>query len=468
MASSRSGRRRLRRHAARRSDRRAGGAAADLARGDRASARRPSPTAWPRRPAPVRRHPRGGRRVRRRAGLARAARSRVTGRHPEGHLRYLIDLCGGARHGLDERRARSWRAASPTGGRTRGAGCSWPAGAALAVYILLDQGVSNGVDDGASRSARSSSARCSPSSMPMAIALMAMPALFIVERVGLGGSDLSVSDVALAAAFGTAVLLGKRPYSRPLRATALAQPLVPVRDAVHGHRQPLHSEHGRVVPRVAAHLRRARRRMGSGRARATRGCALTLIVGAACVIAVGTIVTASSSTLRGNFGAVYPAWPFGDAQELRRHGDGVRGGRRLRQSRLGRAGRGAGRGRCFWLLIVAILMTQSRQALIGLMVAIVWSSVAAAVHGRSRLVLLLLIPAVWLDRDDGDRPDRVAEPVQLRLPARRLVRARSTRTGGHSPIFGHGLRYWYNDPTVPYQPPAGRTRRWWPRPGCSA
>ena len=45
-------------------------------------------------------------------------------------------------------------------------------------------------------------------STPLAIALFAMPGLLIVQRIGLGGGDLSVSDVALAAAFGTAVLLG--------------------------------------------------------------------------------------------------------------------------------------------------------------------------------------------------------------------------------------------------------------------
>ena len=44
-------------------------------------------------------------------------------------------------------------------------------------------------------------------SKPLAIALMAMPALFIAQRAGFGGGDVSASDVALAAAFGTAVLL---------------------------------------------------------------------------------------------------------------------------------------------------------------------------------------------------------------------------------------------------------------------
>ena len=54
-------------------------------------------------------------------------------------------------------------------------------------------------------------------STPLAIALFAMPGLLISQRIGLGGGDLSVSDAALAAAFGTALLLGRRPYSKPLR-----------------------------------------------------------------------------------------------------------------------------------------------------------------------------------------------------------------------------------------------------------
>ena len=109
------------------------------------------------------------------------------------------------------------------------------------------------------------------SSKPMAIALMAMPALFVVQRVGLGGSELSVSDVVLAAAFGTAVLLGTRPVQPTDAAAALAEPLLPVHDAVHGHREPLRREHGRVVPRLASRLGRAGRRLGAGPRRATRG-----------------------------------------------------------------------------------------------------------------------------------------------------------------------------------------------------
>src|SRR5687768_13139763 len=90
-------------------------------------------------------------------------------------------------------------------------------GTVLGAYFLLDRGVQNGVLTAAVIGVLVIGTVLS-FSKPMAIALMAMPVLFISERLGLGGSGLSASDVALAAAFGTALLLGERPYSRPLRA----------------------------------------------------------------------------------------------------------------------------------------------------------------------------------------------------------------------------------------------------------
>src|SRR5215207_9405426 len=84
------------------------------------------------------------------------------------------------------------------------------AGSAVAVYFLLERGTGNSILT-ASALALLAIGAVLTSSKPLAIALMAMPALFIVQRIGLGGGDLSVSDVALAAALGTAVLLGQRP-----------------------------------------------------------------------------------------------------------------------------------------------------------------------------------------------------------------------------------------------------------------
>ena len=89
-------------------------------------------------------------------------------------------------------------------------------GAVATTYLVLDRGVQNGAMTAAVIGAFVVAAALT-GSKPLAIALFAMPGLLIAQRVGLGGGDLSVSDAALAAAFGTAVLLGKRPYSAPLR-----------------------------------------------------------------------------------------------------------------------------------------------------------------------------------------------------------------------------------------------------------
>ena len=79
--------------------------------------------------------------------------------------------------------------------------------------------------------------------------------------------------------------------------------------------------------------------------------ALLLIVGTACVIAVGTMLTGLLQYASGNFSAVYPAMAAADAQELRGNGDGVRRGRRLRQSGVDLRGRRIGRASssgCCW------------------------------------------------------------------------------------------------------------------------
>jgi len=72
--------------------------------------------------------------------------------------------------------------------------------------------------------------------------------------------------------------------------------------------------------------------------------------------------------------------------------------------------------------------------------------------GQSKLVLLLAIPAVWLvvsmvieQLDSQNQHNSVFQ----RLEWFREVYA----YWKHAPIFGHGLRFWYVDPTVPYQPP---------------
>lgn len=321
--------------------------------------------------------------------------------------------------------------------------------AALAVYFILDRGVQNGVFTAGALAVLVIGAAVT-SSKPMAIALMAMPALFIVERVGFGGLELSVSDVVLAAAFGTAVLLGTRPYSRPMRQllwlnlfyqfttlfTVIVNPY-PANTFEWFHAWLLVS--GALVVGWAL-----------GRAGFAR-LALLLIVGAACVIAVGTALTALLQYASGNFSAVYPSIPLpmhknfaGTAMAFAAviaYVNPVWISWSKNSARL-----------VFWLLLIAIVMTQSRQALIGIIFAVVLVAARRGSGGHSRFVLFLVIPGIWLvvamvieQVESQNKFNSVFQRVEWAREVYALWKL--------SPVFGHGLRYWYSDTTAPFQPP---------------
>lgn len=323
------------------------------------------------------------------------------------------------------------------------------AGTVGAAYILLNQGLDNapmtafalaGLVVGAVLTA----------SVPLAIALMAMPALFIAQRVGLGAGDLSVSDFALAAAFGSAVLLGRRPYSKPLRAmlwlnlfyqfttlfTVIVNPYM-ANTVEWLHAWLLVS--GALVVGWAVGA--------AGYAR----LAMSLLVSTACALAVLTVVHGAVQYAGGNFSAVFVVWPF----EMHKNFIGTAMAFAAVVVYINPDWVGWTRGwsrTAFGLLAVAIVLTQSRQALIGLIVAIVIAVARRGSTGRSRIVLLLIIPAIWLI------VTMVAEQVESQNEHNSVFqRLNWFREVFHfwreSPIFGHGLRYWYNDSPVPFQPP---------------
>lgn len=287
-------------------------------------------------------------------------------------------------------------------------------------------------------------------SKPMAIALMATPALFIVERVGFGGTDLTISDAALAAAFGTAVLLAQRPFSRELRwllwlnfvyqfatlITVIVNPY-PENLAEWLHAWLLIS--GALVVG-----------WGLGRAGYAR-LAFRLMVAAASVIAVSAIVTAIVHFTDGNFSPVFPPWPFpmhknfaGDVMAvvaLIVYVNPAWAAFKKNSARL-----------LLLLLVTGILVTQSRQALVGLLVAVILVVSRRRLFGHSRLTLLLLIPAAWLIYLTVH--EQIESQNQFNSYFQRLDWIREVYAyWKHAPLFGHGLRFWYVDPTVPYQPP---------------
>jgi len=321
------------------------------------------------------------------------------------------------------------------------------AGLVLAVYFVLDRSGTSSLATGIVLAGLVIGAVLTMST-PLAIALMAMPALFIAQRAGAGDADVSVSDVALAAAFGTAILLGKRPYSRELRAmlwfnlgyqfatliTVIVNPY-PQNTMEWFHAWLLIS--GALVVGWAI-----------GRA-GYAGWAFTAMLITGCVIAVGTVISGVLQYAGGNFGPVYATipWPM--------HKNFI--GTSLAfialivyvnppWARLSTRWTGP----ALWLLLLAIAMSQARQAWIGLMIAVI--VVALRRGGQSKLVLLLAVPALWLvvsmvleQLDSQNQHNSVFQ----RLEWFREVYA----YWKHAPIFGHGLRFWYVDTTVPYQPP---------------
>jgi hypothetical protein len=289
-------------------------------------------------------------------------------------------------------------------------------------------------------------------SRPLAIALMAMPGIFIVQRIGLGGGDLTVSDAALAAAFGTAVLLCKRPLSRELRAllwcNAIYQFATLITVIVNPYVQnTVEWFHAWLLISGALVVGWALGRAGYA------ALAFKLMVATASAIAVIAIIAGVIKFAHGDFTPVYPPWPFpmhknfaGDAMAFAAlivYLNPPWAALTRRWARFSLA-----------VLVAGILFTQSRQAIIGLIIAIVIVVARGKVTGHSRWMLVLLIPATWLIISTVS--DQIQSQNKFNSVFQRLNWVREVYAyWKHSPVFGHGLRFWYVDPAVPYQPPQG-------------
>jgi hypothetical protein len=179
--------------------------------------------------------------------------------------------------------------------------------------------------------------------------------------------------------------------------------------------------------------------------------ALNLMLAAGLTIAAGTFVTAVLQFAAGNFSEVYPLFPF----PMHKNFAGTMMAFVAIAAFTNPDWIGWSRGTrwgAFWTLLVAIGITQSRQALIGLVVAIIFVVLRKGVHGLPRLVLLLVIPAAWLIT--ATIIEQVQSQNRFNSLYQRLDWFREVYAfWKHSPVFGHGLRYWYTDVTSPFQPP---------------
>lgn len=322
-------------------------------------------------------------------------------------------------------------------------------GMALAVYLVVERGAANGVAMAAVLGLLVIGAALT-GSYSMAIPLIAMPGLFVTQRLGLGGVELAVSDVALAAAFGAALLLGKRPYSGPMKALLWFNLAYQVATLLTVIVNPYAANtvewfHAWLLVSGALVVGWALGRAGYARA------TFALMLASAAIIAVGTLVTAVGQYAGGDFSPVYPEWPL----SLHKNAAGtfmafaaliafVRPEWSRLPSQWTRP--------VFWLLVVAILATQSRQALVGLVISLIVVGLRRGALRRSRFMALLAIPAVWLVASSV--VDQIQSQNEFNSFYQRLDWMREVYAFWKlSPIFGHGLRYWYTDVSANFQPP---------------
>lgn len=287
---------------------------------------------------------------------------------------------------------------------------------------------------------------------PAVLPLLALVPLFVILRVPLGTTDVSFSDVALGIAFVPAVLLGKRPYSAPMRLliwltfvyqlatlfTVVANPYT---------RNTIEWFHAWLLTGGALVVGWTIGRGGHART------GLTILLGLSVLLAVSTLYQGGTQWAAGNFEPVYTKWPF---LMHKNFVGGVLGvAATLAYARP--AWMGWSRAwslSAFWICALGILASQSRQALVGLVAALLVLSLRGDSHRRrSKLILLTVVPALifvgTLVRD------QLASGNQFNSTFQRLHWfVDSLHVWRQEPLVGVGLRWWYTDRfTVAFQPP---------------
>ena len=286
---------------------------------------------------------------------------------------------------------------------------------------------------------------------PTIIPLLAVPALLVVVRVKAGGSDLSASDLALFAAFWPAVALGQRPYSPALRSLLW---LVTIYEAATLFTVINNPYTANIVEWFhAALLVGGALVVGWALGRVGRGpVALTLLLAGIAVIAASTVLQGVTS-LGSGFEPVFPRFPFAMHKNFAGcilgfgavvayvHPPWMRWPRLLA---LG----------TFVLCCTGLVFTQSRQAIIGLAVALALVVLRTDdTRKRSKLVILGGVGAIafvtTMVRDQVDSGNQFNSLFQ-----RINWFQDSTEVWLTDPVFGAGLRWWYTDRfQVRFQPP---------------
>jgi hypothetical protein len=287
---------------------------------------------------------------------------------------------------------------------------------------------------------------------PAALPILAMPALVIVDRVGGEGTNLSISDFVLFAAFWAAVLLTPRPFSPPMRSILwlsvvyqVATLFTVVTNVYTANT--IEWFHAWLSVAGALVVGWAVGRAGFGR------LGLSLFLAACAVIAVLTCIQAVVQLTQGNTGPVYLETPYG----MHKNFIGTVLGfaavvAYARPSWVGWTRRWAMAG--FVLFTLAVLASQARQALVGLGVALVVIALRKDPdRKRSKVILLGVAPAAFFVASLVQ--EQLEEGNEFNSTYQRLTwYEQSLQVWDSSPWFGVGLRWWTAGRTeFLFQPP---------------
>lgn len=281
------------------------------------------------------------------------------------------------------------------------------------------------------------------------VPLLFIPLLYMTYRVGGGGVDLSVSDMALGLGTIPAMIFAKRPYSRPLRQllwltvvyqastlfTVVANPYTA--NAVEW-------VHAWFLVGGALIYGWAIGRSGHA------ATGMKLLLGTASVVAGFVILRGLVNLSQGSFEAV--ALTFGMHKNFL--------GTVLAITALIAYVRPlwldlhpSVANALFWWLTVAVGFTQSRQAIIALGIALVVLVLRTNTdRRRSKLILLAVIPAVVVVGTLVQ--EQVESDNEFNSFFQRLTWFEdSFEVWSTQPIVGVGLRYWYTGNYPAFQPP---------------
>lgn len=287
---------------------------------------------------------------------------------------------------------------------------------------------------------------------PATIPVLAMAALPIVRRVGTGSVDFTMSDAVLGVAAVVAFLFTIRPLSAPMRGLLWLNALYQFATLFTVIVNPFTANQ---VEWVHAWLLVSGALLvgwAVGRAGLASG-GLGLFVFVCTGLAVAVVIQAALQYARGDLGPVYASWPMGMHKNF--------SGTLFAFAALVAFARPAWlRWRtsfamtAFVVLSMGLLASQSRQAIIGLGVALL---LIAFREGRTRrrwsLLLFAVAPAMVLVASLVR--DQVESNNQFNSVFQRITWFQETLDLWLlSPWFGHGLRFWVSGRTaIGYQPP---------------